>query len=70
MLRTKQILDFVNDVQSAMSSINSTQDTAIGLNTAKETNVTTDLSYTAAPAKGTVVSSDGTDAELKLLDFQ
>ena len=68
MLRTKQILDFVNDVQSAMSSINSTQDTAIGLNTDKETNVTTDLSYTAAPAKGTVVSSDGNDAVLPLAD--
>ena len=68
MLRTKQILDFVNDVQSAMSSINSTQNDAIALNTAKETNVDTDLSYTAAPAQGTVVSSDGTDAVLPLAD--
>ena len=72
MLRTKQILDFVNDVQSAMSSINATQDAAIALNTAKVSdinhNVTTDLSYTAAPAQGTVVSSDGTDAVLPLAD--
>ena len=72
MLRTKQILDFVNDVQSAMSSINSAQDSAIALNTAKTSdinhNVTTDLSYTAAPAEGTVVSSDGTDAVLPLAD--
>ena len=74
MLRTKQILDFVNDVQSAMSSINATQDAAIALNTAKVSdinhNVTTDLSYTAAPAKGTVVSSDGTDAVLPLADAE
>ncbi|MDA9262965.1 hypothetical protein N9P49_00790 [bacterium] len=72
MLRTKQILDFVNDVQSAMSAINATQNDAIALNTAKTSdinhNVTTDLSYTAAPAEGTVVSSDGTDAVLPLAD--
>ena len=68
MLRTKQIKDFALDVVSSMSSINATQDSAIALNTAKETNVTTDLSYTAAPAKGTVVSSDGNDAVLPLAD--
>ena len=37
---------------------------AIVANIAKETNVTTDLSYTAAATEGTVVSSDGTDATI------
>lgn len=35
-------------------------------NTAKSTNVGTDLSYTAAPTNGVVTSSDGTDATLTL----
>tara|TARA_R110002153_G_scaffold230883_2_gene384143 strand:+ start:1141 stop:3990 length:2850 start_codon:yes stop_codon:yes gene_type:complete len=39
---------------------------AVALNTAKATNVSTDLSYTAAPTIGTVTSSDGTDATLTL----
>ena len=37
---------------------------AVGLNTAKETNVTTDLSTTTTATTNTVVSSDGTDAVL------
>ena len=41
---------------------------AVALNTAKATNVSTDLSYTAAPTIGTVTSSDGTDATLPLAD--
>ena len=41
---------------------------AVALNTAKVTNVSTDLSYTAAPTIGTVTSSDGTDATLPLAD--
>ena len=40
------------------------QDTAIGLNTAKVTNVSTNLSTTATSTTRTVVSSDGTDAVL------
>ena len=39
---------------------------AVALNTAKVTNVSTNLSYTAAPTIGTVTSSDGDDATLPL----
>ena len=41
---------------------------AVALNTAKVTNVSTNLSYTAAPTIGTVTSSDGTNATLPLAD--
>lgn len=37
-------------------------------NTAKVTNVTTNLGYTASPTDGTVTSSDGTDATVTLAD--
>jgi hypothetical protein len=37
---------------------------AVALNTAKVTNVTTDLAYTTAASTGTVTSSDGTDATI------
>jgi len=40
--------------------------TAVGLNTTKVTNVSTDLGYTASPTNGIVTSSDGTDATLTL----
>ena len=40
--------------------------TDVTANNAKVTNVTTNLSYTAAPTTGTVVSSDGNDATLPL----
>jgi len=40
--------------------------TAIAANTAKVTNVTTNLGYTASTIDGTVTSSDGTDATIPL----
>lgn len=40
----------------------------IDANTLKETNVTTDLGYTAAVSSGTVTSSDGSDATIPLAD--
>ena len=42
--------------------------TAVDLNTAKQTNITTDLSYTAGVNDGIVVSSDGTDAVIPAAD--
>ena len=42
--------------------------TAVDLNTAKQTNITTDLSYTAGINDGIVVSSDGTDAVIPAAD--
>lgn len=42
--------------------------TAVAANTAKDTNVTTNLGYTASPTDGTVTSSDGTDATIPLAD--
>ena len=42
--------------------------TAVDLNTAKQTNITTDLSYTAGVTEGTIVSSDGTDAVIPAAD--
>ena len=41
---------------------------AVDLNTAKQTNVTTNLSYTAGVNDGIVVSSDGTDAVIPAAD--
>ena len=41
---------------------------AVDLNTAKQTNITTDLSYTAGVNDGIVVSSDGTDAVIPAAD--
>jgi hypothetical protein len=49
---------------TSLQTEQSTQDTAIGLNTLKETNVTTDLSVTATAEVLKVNSSDGTDATL------
>ena len=49
---------------TSLQTEQSTQDTAIGLNTLKETNVTTDLSVTATAEILKVNSSDGTDATL------
>ena len=42
--------------------------TAVDLNTAKQTNITTDLSYIAGVNEGTIVSSDGTDAVIPVAD--
>ena len=42
--------------------------TAVDLITAKQTNITTDLSYTAGVNDGIVVSSDGTDAVIPAAD--
>ena len=41
---------------------------AVDLNTAKQTNITTDLSYTAGVTEGIIVSSDGTDAVIPAAD--
>jgi len=54
-----QVSDFDTEVSN---------NTSVAANTAKATNVSTDLSYTAAPTNGTVTSSDGTDATLTLAD--
>ena len=63
------------DVDTALSTIATTLPTAINelktavdLNTAKQTNITTDLSYTAGVNDGTIVSSDGTDAVIPAAD--
>ena len=53
----------VSDFDTAVAN-----NSAVALNTDKVTNVSTNLSYTAAPTIGTVTSSDGTDATLPLAD--
>ena len=52
---------------TSKSGITSTQANAITANTAKETNVTTDLSTTTSSTTLTVASSDGTDAVLPVV---
>ena len=58
----------LSSVSSSLASRAETNESAIALNTAKVTNVTTNLGYTAAAAGGTVTSSDGTDASIPVAD--
>lgn len=67
-LTSTSITEAVSAAQAKiLKDVQDTQATAINLNTAKETNVTTNLTYNATPINGVVVSSDGTDAVIPLV---
>ena len=58
-----QTADTISDLESVVESLVASS-SAVAANTAKETNVTTDLSFTRTSSSITIYSSDGTDAVL------